>query len=130
MSGSDSKGGSALRRVGLAMILGSAAVVSCVMLVTPSQEDVDRMEAERAADPTSGSAYACRENIRAVLLSPSSVEWGHWAGWPATVEADGVVRVSAELEASNSYGVQLRQRFVCRVRKDDGTWFLVSLEEG
>lgn len=105
------------------------AVIALAIWLVPSEEEIARQDAERAADPTSGATYACRENIKAALLSPSSADWGHWSGWPTEMEEGGVVRVAASLEASNAYGTQIRQDFICRVRKADGVWNLVDLAE-
>ena len=126
----DKKNGrSSVKRAFLALALLSVGLFGCFSALTPSVEEMEKAEQERAADPTSGATYACREFIKQVLISPSSAEWGHWSAWPRELQEDGTVRVKATIDASNTLGTLIRQQFSCVVRKSDGQWYLEDLNE-
>ena len=103
--------------------------LTVALLLTPSEEEIERQAAERAADPTSGATYACREFVKANLVAPSSAEFGAWSQWPATELDSGAIEVIATVDAQNSFGAMIRSRFICELRKEDGQWFLENLTE-
>ncbi|WP_372615353.1 hypothetical protein [Aquicoccus sp.] len=113
----------------LALVFLSVGLGGCLLAFTPSEEEIAAQEAERAADPTSRSKAACREFIKGVLVSPSSADFEHFAGWPAHETDSGAIRVNATLNAQNAYGATIRQTMTCEVRKADGQWHLESLTE-
>lgn len=112
---------------GIFLIIFVASVGT--LLLTPSSEEIEQREQERANDPTSGAAYACREFITANLVAPSTAEFGAWSRWPARQLEGGAIEVLATFDAQNSFGAMLRQRIICEVSKSDGQWFLENLEE-
>ncbi|MBN9674631.1 hypothetical protein [Salipiger bermudensis] len=120
---------SAFKRALLLMFALSGVVILLALAITPSEEEIAAQQAARDADPTSGATYACREFIKASLVSPSSAEFGAWSGWEKELLDDGSVRVEAEFEAENAMGATLPGRMICVVREEGEKWFLEGLED-
>jgi hypothetical protein len=92
-------------------------------VATPSVE-------QEAPDPGPIEAFVMsQEFVKRALKAPSTAEFPWYEDGFVTRLGDGRFRVSAYLDAQNSFGAQLRSRYSCVVKSArDGSWSLESIE--
>ncbi len=73
-----------------------------------------------------GARDVCEQFIEQRLKSPSSADF---SGEDAVDNADGTWTVRGDVDADNSFGASIRNRYVCTVRHTAGdNWTLVDLQ--
>lgn len=86
--------------------------------------------AERQAQRDKAEAIAMtKEFVKRRLKAPASADFASTLNHQANRSVDGAWVVTGYVEAQNSFGAQIRTRYVCKLKRvdDSGNWQLVEL---
>lgn len=109
--------------IAIFIFLGIGAIIALFLMLSGGGSKPDPLTKSQSA------WYTCRQFVENRLKAPKTADFETYkAGQVAQVDPDEW-KVIINVDAENSFGAMLRNKFYCHLQDKGDSWYLISIDE-